>query len=159
MKLQKITPCLWFDGQAEEAMQHYISIFENGRVLSVKRCGDEGPGPKGSVLIASFEIAGVQFQALNGGPQYKFTEAISMSVDCESQEEVDRLWAKLSEGGKEIQCGWLRDKYGLSWQIVPRRLIELINDADPARAARAFQAMLQMVKIDIATIETAADGR
>lgn len=158
MVTQKITPCLWFDGRAEEAMAHYMSIFKDGRILSVTRCGDSGPGPKGSVLVATFEIAGQQFIALNGGPMFKFTEAISLSVDCENQAEVDDLWSKLTEGGAESRCGWLKDKFGLSWQIVPRRLMELISDPDAAKAHRATQAMLQMGKIDIAKIEAAAAG-
>lgn len=154
--MQKITPCLWFDGQAEEAMNHYLSIFEDGRVLSVSRCGDNGPGPKGSVLVAKFEVAGLELMALNGGPHYKFSEAISLSVDCGSQAEVDRLWARLSEGGSEGRCGWLKDKYGVSWQIVPRRLVELLSGSDAPRAGRVMQAMLKMTKIDIAALEAAA---
>lgn len=155
-QVQKIRPCLWFDNQAEEAMNHYLSIFKDGRVLSVTRCGESGPGPKGSVLVANFEIAGQQFIALNGGPHFKFNEAISLTVDCHSQAEVDELWDRLCEGGAESQCGWLKDKFGLSWQIVPRRLIELFSEPDPARSARVMQAMLQMRKIDIAELEAAA---
>lgn len=153
---QKITPCLWFDGQAEAAMAHYTSIFKDGRIVSVTRCGETGPGPKGSVLVATFEMAGQQFIALNGGPHFKFNEAISLSVDCADQAEVDRLWEQLSEGGSKSHCGWLKDKFGLSWQIVPRRLVELINDPDPARSARVMAAMLKMSKIEIAVLEAAA---
>jgi predicted 3-demethylubiquinone-9 3-methyltransferase (glyoxalase superfamily) len=150
--MQKITPFLWFDDQAEEAMHHYVSIFENAKVLGITRCGDAGPGPKGSVLIASFEIDGQQFTALNGGPRFKFTEAVSFVVNCETQEEVDRLWDRLGEGGQFQQCGWLKDKFGLSWQITPKVLLEMINDPDPEKARRVFEAMLQMTKIDIAKL-------
>jgi predicted 3-demethylubiquinone-9 3-methyltransferase (glyoxalase superfamily) len=156
--MQKITPCLWFDGNAEAAINHYISIFKDGRIVSVARCGDAGPGPKGSVLVATFEIAGQQFIALNGGPHFKFNEAISLSVDCHSQAEVDDLWEKLSEGGSKGDCAWLKDKFGLSWQIVPRRLVELLQSPDAAIAQRVLQAMMQMTKIDIAKLEAAATG-
>lgn len=155
---QKITPCLWFDGNAEEAINHYLSIFKDGRLTSVTRCGDAGPGPKGSVLVATFEMAGQEFIALNGGPQYKFGPAISMSVNCKSQAEVDDLWDKLGAGGKPSRCGWLDDKFGLTWQIVPSRLPELLQHPDPAAAKRVMQAMMQMVKIDIAKLEAAAAG-
>lgn len=156
MPMQKITPCLWFDGRAEEAMHHYMSIFKDGRILRVTRCGESGPGPKGSVLVATFEIAGQQFLALNGGPQFKFNEAVSLSVDCADQAEVDELWHKLSAGGAESRCGWLKDKFGLSWQIVPRRVVDLLTDPDPARAQRVMQALLPMGKIEIAKLEAAA---
>lgn len=156
---QKITPCLWFDGQAEEAINHYISIFKDGRIISKTLCGDAGPGPKGSLLVATFEVAGQQFIALNGGPHYKFSPAISLSVDCKSQAEVDELWDKLSDGGKTSQCGWLDDKFGLSWQIVPARLPELLQDPDPAKSARVMAAMMKMTKIDIAKLEAAAAGK
>lgn len=156
MPMQKITPCLWFDGRAEEAMHHYMSIFKDGRILRVTRCGESGPGPKGSVLVATFEIAGQQFLALNGGPQFKFNEAVSLSVDCTDQAEVDELWHKLSAGGAESRCGWLKDKFGLSWQIVPRRVVDLLADPDPARAQRVMQALLPMGKIEIAKLEAAA---
>jgi predicted 3-demethylubiquinone-9 3-methyltransferase (glyoxalase superfamily) len=150
--MQKITPFLWFDDQAEEAMHHYVSIFRNAKALGVTRYGDAGPGPKGSVMIASFELEGQRFTALNGGPHFKFTEAVSFVVNCETQDEVDELWERLGEGGQIQQCGWLKDKFGLSWQIVPTVLIELINDPDPEKARRVTEAMLQMTKIDIAKL-------
>jgi predicted 3-demethylubiquinone-9 3-methyltransferase (glyoxalase superfamily) len=155
---QKITPFLWFDNDAEAAMAHYTSIFENSRVLSVTRNGKGGPGPEGSVLVGSFELDGVRFSALNGGPVFKFTEAISMVVDCESQQEVDHFWSRLCEGGTPSQCGWLKDKFGLSWQIVPRLLVELLQDPDPAKAQRVMGAMMQMGKIDIAALQRAHRG-
>jgi predicted 3-demethylubiquinone-9 3-methyltransferase (glyoxalase superfamily) len=155
---QKITPFLWFDNNAEEAVNHYTSIFKNSKVLGLTRNGKGGPGPEGSVLVASFVLDGVQFSALNGGPMFKFNEAISMAVDCESQAEVDELWARLCEGGSPSQCGWLKDKFGLSWQIVPRVLIELLQDPDPAKAQRVMGAMLQMTKIDIAALQRAHRG-
>ncbi len=157
--MQKITPFLWFDNQAEEAMNYYVSIFKDSKVLSITRYGDAGPGPKGSVLIAKFQLEGQEFIALNGGPQFKFTEAISLVVNCETQQEVDELWEKLTAGGEESQCAWLKDKYGLSWQIVPRILFELLQDQDAAKANRVMQAMLQMKKIDIATLKQAAEGQ
>lgn len=147
--MQKITPFLWFDHQAEEAMNFYLSVFKNSKVLSVSRYGDGGPGPKGSVMTANFELNGQVFTALNGGPTYKFSPAISFVVHCETQAEVDYYWEKLSEGGKESQCGWLDDKFGVSWQIVPNALIELLGASDPLKAGRVMQAMLQMTKIDI----------
>jgi predicted 3-demethylubiquinone-9 3-methyltransferase (glyoxalase superfamily) len=153
--MQKITPFLWFNNQAEEAMLFYTSIFKNSRVGSVTRYGDAGPGPKGSVMTASFELEGLEFTALNGGPEFKFTEAISFFVNCKSQEEVDELWEKLSEGGEEGPCGWLKDKFGLSWQIVPTVLTEMMNDPDPEKAKRVTEAMLQMKKIDIPTLQRA----
>jgi len=157
--MQKITPFLWFDHNAEEAMNFYISIFKNSKVLSVTRCGDAGPGPKGSVLTAKFQLEGQEFIALNGGPKFKFTEAISLVVDCQTQQEVDEFWEKLSAGGEEKPCAWLKDKYGLSWQIVPRILIELLQDKDPAKAQRVMQAMFQMKKIDIKTLKQAYEGQ
>jgi predicted 3-demethylubiquinone-9 3-methyltransferase (glyoxalase superfamily) len=156
--MQKISPFLWFDNQAEEAMNFYVSIFKNSKVLDVARWGDVGPGPKGSVMTASFELEGQQFTALNGGPQFKFTEAISFVVDCKTQEEVDELWDKLSDAGEEQQCGWLKDKFGLSWQIVPSVLMELMNDPDPEKSRRVTEAMLKMVKIDIPTWQEAYKG-
>ncbi|MDX3107560.1 VOC family protein [Nonomuraea angiospora] len=150
--MQKITTFLWFDDQAEEAAGFYTSLFKDSRVLEVT------PGPTGAAMVVTFELAGQRFIALNGGPEFKFTEAISLYVDCDSQEEVDELWAKLTEGGEESQCGWLKDRYGLSWQIIPRRLQELIGDPDPERAQRAVKAMLGMGKIDIQGLEDAADG-
>lgn len=157
--MQKISPCLWFDGNAEEAANFYVSVFPNSKIDTTMRTGDAGPGPKGSVLMVAFTLDGQSFQALNGGPRYKFNEAISMSVDCKDQAEVDRYWNALTrDGGQPVQCGWLKDKYGLSWQIVPRRLIELLNDSAAARSARVMRAMMQMVKIDVAEIERATKG-
>ncbi|GAA3315220.1 VOC family protein [Nonomuraea dietziae] len=144
--MQKITTYLWFDNQAEEAANHYVSIFPNSRVVEV------------TPMIVTFEIEGQRFIALNGGPQFTFTEAISLYVDCDTQEEVDELWAKLVEGGQESQCGWLKDKYGLSWQIIPKALPKLLSDPDPARAERAMQAMLKMSKINVKELEEAANG-
>ena len=157
--MQKIVPCLWFDGQAEEAMNHYVSIFPDSKVLSVTRTGPGGPGPEGSVLVVTFQLAGQEFMGLNGGPQFKFTEAISLYVNCGTQQEVDELWAKLTAGGEESRCGWLKDKYGLSWQIIPTALIEMMQDKDPEKAGRVTQAMLQMSKIDIPTLQRAYEGR
>jgi len=154
--MKKITPCLWFDHQAEEAMNFYVSIFKNAKVGEIRRYGEAGPGPKGSVMTASFQLEGQDFVALNGGPHYHFTPAISLFVDCQDQEEVDELWSKLvADGGQEIQCGWLQDKYGLSWQIVPKVLGEMLQDKDEKKASRVMQAMLQMVKLDIATLQRA----
>jgi len=152
---QRITPMLWYDNQAEEAANFYVSIFKNSRVTSISRYGDAGPGPKGSVMVAEFELDGQKFTALNGGPQFKFTEAISLVVNCESQEEVDYFWEKLSgSGGQEVVCGWLKDKYGLSWQVVPVRLFELISD--PAKSDRVMQAVMEMKKHEIPKLEAAA---
>jgi predicted 3-demethylubiquinone-9 3-methyltransferase (glyoxalase superfamily) len=157
--MQKITPFLWFNDQAEEAMNHYISIFPDSKVVSIARYGDAGPGPKGTVMSVTFQLAGQEFMALNGGPQFKFTEAISLFVNCETQEEVDELWEKLSEGGEKGPCGWLKDKYGLSWQIVPTALGEMLQDKDAEKANRVMGAMLQMSKIDIAGLRRAYEGR
>jgi len=157
-QIQKISPFLWFDTQAEEAVNFYISIFEDSRVKTVTRYGDAGPGPAGSVMTISFELAGQEFVALNGGPIYKFTEAVSFVVNCETQEEIDRMWAKLSEGGSDIQCGWLKDKFGLSWQVVPVALFEFLRDPDPVKTQRVMRAMFQMVKLDLATLERAYKG-
>ncbi|HEV7219702.1 MAG TPA: VOC family protein [Terriglobales bacterium] len=156
--MQKITPFLWFDNQAEEAVNFYVSIFKNSRVGRISRYGDAGPGPKGSVMVANFQLNGQEFMALNGGPQYKFTEAISFLVNCETQEEVDELWEKLAAGGKEIQCGWLKDKYGLCWQIVPTILLQMLSDKDPQKSQRVMKAMMQMIKIDIKGLQKAYDG-
>ena len=156
--MQKITPFLWFDDQAEEAMNFYVSIFKNSKVGGVTRYGDAGPGPKGSVMTASFELEGQQFTALNGGPHFRFTEAISFVVSCKTQEEVDELWERLSEGGEIQQCGWLKDKFGLSWQIIPVALIELMSDPDPEKSRRVTEAMLQMTKIDIGKLRQAHEG-
>lgn len=156
--MQKITPFLWFDDKAEEAMNFYISIFKNSKVVRVTRYGDAGPGPKGTVMAATFELEGQEFYALNGGPVFKFTPAISLFVNCETQQEVDELWEKLSQGGRIDQCGWLQDRYGLSWQIIPTLLGKLLGDKDPVKANRAMQAMLQMKKIDMAGLQKAHDG-
>ena len=157
--MQKITPFLWYDNQAEEAANFYVSIFKNSRVLSVVRYGEAGPGPKGSVMTVEFELEGQKFVGLNGGPHFKFTEAVSFVINCGTQEEVDYFWEKLTaNGGAESQCGWLKDKYGLSWQIVPTVLPELLQDKDPEKANRVMQAMMKMVKIDIETLKRAAEG-
>ena len=155
--MQKIIPFLWFDGKAEAAVNFYVSVFKNSKVLSISRYGEAGPGPKGSVMSATFQLEGQNFYALNGGPQYKFTPAISLFVNCETQQEVDELWGKLSAGGREEQCGWLTDKFGLSWQIIPTILGRLLGDKDPVKANRVMQAMLQMVKIDIKGLQQAYD--
>jgi len=156
--MQKITPFLWFDNQAEEAMHFYASIFKNTKVGDVRRYGEAGPGPEGSVMTASFELEGQQFMVLNGGPEFAFTPAISFFVNCETQAEVDELWEKLSDGGEQDSCGWLKDKYGLSWQIVPSILGELLSDPDPVKSQRAMQAMLQMKKLDINILQQAYNG-
>jgi predicted 3-demethylubiquinone-9 3-methyltransferase (glyoxalase superfamily) len=158
MTAQKITPFLWFDDKAEEAMHFYVSVFKNSKVGRVSRYGDAGPGKTGQVMSATFELEGQEFHALNGGPKYKFTPAISLFVSCETQEEVDELWDRLSDGGAPQQCGWVTDRFGLSWQIIPKALGRLLSDTDRARAQRAMQAMLKMTKIDIAALERAADG-
>lgn len=155
--MQKITPFLWFDGKAEEAMNFYVSVFKNSKVVKVSRYGEAGPGAKGTVMSATFELEGQQFYALNGGPQFTFTPAISLFVNCETQQEVDGLWDKLSEGGKKERCGWLKDKYGLSWQIIPSALGKLLGDKDSAKANRVMVAMLQMDKIDIQRLQQAYD--
>jgi predicted 3-demethylubiquinone-9 3-methyltransferase (glyoxalase superfamily) len=153
--MQKITPFLWFDHQAEEAAKLYISVFKNSRIVGMARYGEEGPGPKGTVMTVEFELDGQEFIALNGGPLFKFTEAISFVVNCETQEEIDKFWDRLSEGGEVQQCGWLKDKYGVSWQIVPTVLGQLMQDKDPEKSRRVMQAMLQMVKLDIKTLQKA----
>jgi len=156
--VQKITPCLWFDFKAEEAVHHYLGIFKNGRILETSRYGDAMPELKGKVLVMRFELEGREFQALNGGPQYTFTEAISLSVDCVDQAEVDHVWERLCDGGSPGRCGWLKDKFGLSWQIVPRALVRLLTDPDPIKASRVMQAMLPMQKLDIRELERAYAG-
>ena len=153
--MPKITPCLWFDDQAEEAVNFYTSIFENSSIVNVTYYNEAAPGPTGKVMTVTFKLDGQEFIALNGGPHFKFTEAISFYVHCETQAEVDRFWDALTEGGEESQCGWLKDKYGVSWQIVPNILIELMQDEDAAKASRVMQAMLQMKKIDIAALQDA----
>jgi predicted 3-demethylubiquinone-9 3-methyltransferase (glyoxalase superfamily) len=155
--MQKITPCLWFDTESEDAANFYTSIFRNSKILDVSHYSEGGPRPAGSVMMVTFVLDGQEFQALDGGPEFKFNEAVSFSVSCETQEEVDEYWSKLSEGGEEGPCGWLKDKYGLSWQIVPTTLVDLLNDPDPKRAQRTMTAMLQMNKIDIAALRKAAD--
>lgn len=156
---QKITTFLWFDNQAEEAIDFYTSIFRNSRKGDVARYGDTGPGPKGQVMTAEFELAGQQFMALNGGPHFKFTEAISLMVKCDTQEEIDELWEKLSEGGQKVECGWLKDKFGLSWQIVPTILGELMKDKDPAKRERVMQVIMRTKKFEIAKLQEAAEGK
>ena len=153
--MQKITPFLWYDDKAEEAMNFYVSIFENSKVLRVTRYGETGPGPKGTVMTAEFQLEGQEFVALNGGPHFKFDEAISFVVNCETQEEVDYFWHKLSEGGAESQCGWLKDQYGLSWQVVPTILAEMLQDKDPEKSERVMKAMLQMKKLDTEALKQA----
>ena len=155
--MQKIVPFLWFDGKAEEAMNFYVSVFKRSKVVRVSRYGDAGPGPKGSVMSCTFQLEGQDFYALNGGPQFKFTPAISLFVNCETQQEVDELWEKLSAGGRADQCGWLQDKYGLSWQIIPTALGRMLNDNDAKKANAAMRAMLQMKKIDIQGLQQAYD--
>lgn len=155
--MQKITPFLWFDNQAEDAAKFYASIFKNSKVGAITRYGEAGPGTPGSVLTVEFELDGLSFVGLNGGPHFKFNEAISMQIACETQEEVDRLWSKLTEdGGQPGQCGWLKDKFGLSWQVVPTALPRLLKQPDAEKANRVMQAMLQMTKIEIAELERAA---
>jgi predicted 3-demethylubiquinone-9 3-methyltransferase (glyoxalase superfamily) len=150
-----ITPFLWFDSNAEEAIQFYVSIFNNSKIVSLRRWGKEGPGPEGTVMTGTFQLEGQEFMALNGGPHFKFTEAISLFVSCETQEEVDELWEKLSRGGSVQQCGWLKDKYGLSWQIIPTALGEMLDDPDPDKSQRVMAAMMQMVKIDVEGLKRA----
>ncbi|UGY92281.1 VOC family protein [Streptomyces gobiensis] len=156
--MQKITNCLWFDTQAEEAANFYTSVFDDSRIVDVQRYGEVGPGEPGSVMTVTFELAGQRFVALNGGPHFTFNEAVSLQVDCATQEEVDYFWAKLGEGGQVQQCGWLKDRFGLSWQVVPRQLTELMSDPDPARSGRVMKAMLGMEKIDIRALEDAHRG-
>ncbi len=155
---QKIIPNLWFDYQTEEAMNFYVSVFKNAEVLNVSRYGEGGPMPAGTVLTATFRLDGQVFTALNGGPMYRFTEAVSFLIDCKTQEEVDYYWEKLGEGGEPGPCGWLKDRFGLSWQVIPSRLMELLQHPDPATANRVMQAMMQMGKIEIAGLERAAAG-
>jgi predicted 3-demethylubiquinone-9 3-methyltransferase (glyoxalase superfamily) len=156
--MQKITPFLWFDGNAEEAANFYTSIFKNSKILNIARYGEAGPGTKGSAMTVTFELEGQQFIALNGGPHYTFSPAISFFVNCETQAEVDELWEKLTAGGKAVQCGWLQDKFGVSWQIIPKALMGLMGDKDPVKSQRVFKAMLQMTKIDIEGLKRAYRG-
>ncbi|HWB70882.1 MAG TPA: VOC family protein [Egibacteraceae bacterium] len=154
--MQNITPCLWFDTQAEEAANFYTSIFDNSRILQIARYGEAGPRPAGLVMTVSFELDGQEFVALNGGPEFRFNEAISFQVSCGTQDQVDTFWNRLSDGGEEGPCGWLKDRFGVSWQIIPSRLTELLNDPDPGTSQRTMRAMLDMKKIDIAALERAA---
>jgi predicted 3-demethylubiquinone-9 3-methyltransferase (glyoxalase superfamily) len=155
--MQKITPCLWFDTQGEEAANFYITVFENSKILDVARYGSAGPGPEGTVMTVTFELDGQKFVALNGGPHFTFNEAISFQVSCETQDEVDHFWTKLSQGGEEGPCGWLKDKYGVSWQIVPTVLDELVGDPDPEKSQEAMKAMFGMRKIDIEALQRAVN--
>ena len=155
--MQKITPFLWFDNQAEEAVKFYTSIFKNSKIVSIMRYGEAGPGPKGTVMTATFQLDGQEFVALNGGPHFKFTEAISFVINCKTQEEVDHFWEKLSEGGEESRCGWLKDKYGVSWQVVPTVLVEMLRDKDAEKSKRVMPAMLKMGKLDITKLKQAYD--
>jgi predicted 3-demethylubiquinone-9 3-methyltransferase (glyoxalase superfamily) len=158
--MQKISPFLWFDTQAEEAARFYVSIFDNSRIGTVTRYGDAGPGPKGNAMTVAFELEGQQFIALNGGPHFKFSEAVSFAIDCETQEEVDRYWNALTaDGGAEQPCGWLKDKFGLSWQVNPTILGKMLDDPDPQKAKRVMEAMLKMKKIDIAALQRAYAGQ
>jgi predicted 3-demethylubiquinone-9 3-methyltransferase (glyoxalase superfamily) len=156
--MQRIVPFLWFDSNAEEAVNFYIYIFKNSKILNIARYGDAGPGPKGTVMTMNFQLEGQDFMALNGGPYYTFSPAISFFVNCETQAEVDELWEKLTAGGSDVQCGWLRDKFGVSWQIIPRTLIELMQDKDPMKSQRVFKAMMGMIKIDIEGLKRAYRG-
>ena len=157
--MQKITPFLWFDNNAEEAMNFYVSVFRNSKVLTVSRYGEAGPGPKSTVMTAEFSLDGQEFVALNGGPRFQFTEAISFVVNCDTQDEVDYFWEKLSEGGQKSRCGWLKDKFGLWWQVVPILLAELMNDKDQEKADRVMQAMLKMDKIEVEPLKRAYEGK
>jgi predicted 3-demethylubiquinone-9 3-methyltransferase (glyoxalase superfamily) len=158
MTTDGFTTCLWFDGQAEEAAHHYLSVFENSKLGRISRYTEVGPGPAGSVLTVEFELNGQKFVGLNGGPEFTFNEAISFQVFCDDQDEVDYYWSRLSEGGQEGPCGWLKDKYGVSWQVIPKVLIDMVNDPDAEKAKRATEAMLQMGKLDIAVLEKAYAG-
>lgn len=154
-QMQKITPFLWFDGNAEEAMSFYTSVFADSRVTGVARYGDFGPGPEGSVMVGTFQLEGQEFMALNGGPDFAFTPAISFLVNCETQEEIDRLWDRLTEGGEEVECGWLRDKFGVSWQICPTMMSELLRSGDDEKTNRVMKALIKMKKLDIETLKRA----
>jgi predicted 3-demethylubiquinone-9 3-methyltransferase (glyoxalase superfamily) len=155
---QKITTCLWYDADGEHAAKFYVSLFDNSRIFNVLRYGDAGPGPKGSAMVTVFELDGRRFSALNGGPTYKLSPAASLLVECETQEEVDRLWNAFLDGGQPQQCGWITDRFGLSWQIVPKALLEMMQDSDPARVGRVMGVMMQMVKLEIAPLQKAYDG-
>lgn len=158
MTNKALTTCLWFDGQAEEAANYYIAIFKDSKLGRVGRYTEAGPGPVGTVMAVEFELNGQKFVALNGGPQFTFTEAISFQIHCNDQDEVDYYWSKLSEGGEEVACGWLKDKYGLSWQVIPTELIDMISDPDPGKAKRTTEAMLAMTKFDIAALQKTHAG-
>jgi predicted 3-demethylubiquinone-9 3-methyltransferase (glyoxalase superfamily) len=157
LTMQKIIPCLWFDGNAEEAINYYVSIFRNSKIAAINRYGESGPGPAGSVLMVSFELDGQKFTALNGGPQFKFTEAISFYVNCETQEEIDELWEKLSAGGQKQMCGWVKDKFGLSWQIIPSVLSKLMEGKNPVKSNNVMKAILTMNKLEIKKLKEAYD--
>jgi predicted 3-demethylubiquinone-9 3-methyltransferase (glyoxalase superfamily) len=157
--MQKITPNLWFENQAEEAAEFYTSIFKNSRITGVSRYGEAGPRPAGSVMVVEFELDGQQFLALNGGPEFQFTEAISFVINCESQEEVDYMWERLTDGGEESMCGWLKDRFGVSWQVVPTALHALLSEPDPEKASRIMEAFFQMRRIDLPRLERAREGR
>lgn len=158
--MQKITTYLWFNDQAEEAAEFYVSLFENSRINHVQRYGKEGPGPEGTAMVVQFELAGLEYIALNGGPAHQLTEAVSLYVNCDDQSEVDELWEKLTaHGGEPSRCGWLKDRFGLSWQIIPEALPRLMSDPDPEKAGRVMQAMLQMGKIEVADLEAAYEGQ
>ena len=157
--MSKITPNLWFDGEAEQAAQFYTSVFENSRIVSTTRYPEGAPGPAGEVMTVEWELDGQRFVGINGGPEFKFSEAVSFAIDCEDQDEVDYYWEKLTDGGgEESVCGWLKDRFGLSWQVIPKGMEELFDDSDPERAKRAMEAMLKMKKLDIAALRSAADG-
>jgi predicted 3-demethylubiquinone-9 3-methyltransferase (glyoxalase superfamily) len=157
--MKKMTTCLWFDGNAEEAARFYISLFKGSKMGSVVRCGDSGPGPKESVMTVAFRVNGQEFLGLNGGSQFKFNESVSFMVNCGTQKEIDRLWKKLSRGGKEIQCGWVKDKFGLVWQIIPAVLGKMVRDRDPQKSDRVMKALMPMVKLDIKKLKRAYEGR
>lgn len=157
--MQKITPFLWFDHQAEEAAKFYVSLFKNSKIIKIARYGEAGPGPAGTVMTVRFQLDGQEFVALNGGPLFKFNESVSFVVNCKTQEEVDEFWEKLSAGGQKSRCGWLKDQYGLSWQIVPAILNELASDPDPAKSQRVMQAMLQMDKLDLKVLQQAYEQK
>ena len=156
--MQKITTFLWFDKEAEEAVKFYCSIFKDAKILEIARYGDAGPGPKGSVMVMKFQLDGQEFLAMNGGPGHPFTDAISLTINCETQAEVDHYWNALTKGGQEVACGWLKDKYGLAWQVTPVILVQYMQDKDPAKAKRVMEAMMKMVKLDITAIQQAYDG-
>jgi len=156
--MQKINACLWFDNQAEEAAEYYVAVFDNAKITGISRFGEGAPGPAGQAMVVEFDLEGQKFQALNGGPAFSFTEAVSFVIDCSSEDEVDRYWNALSDGGSEGQCGWLKDRYGVSWQIVPSALGRLLGGPDSAGSQRAMQAMLGMKKLDVAELQKAYDG-